>query len=66
MLSDTFAGIAPGSVPPFLLAQLAGDAVGVVSVLALYPEAAASADHAVVPPAGQLQHRDGATRSRDR
>jgi glycerol uptake facilitator-like aquaporin len=29
MLSDTFAGIAPSSVPAFVLAQLAGAAVGV-------------------------------------
>lgn len=52
MLSDTFAGIAPGSVPPFLLAQLAGAAVGVVTVLALYPDVAASADQVVVPSEG--------------
>lgn len=37
MFSDTFAGIAPGSVPPFLLAQVVGAAVGVVAVVVLYP-----------------------------
>jgi glycerol uptake facilitator-like aquaporin len=30
MFSDSFAGIAPQSAPPFMLAQLAGDAVGVL------------------------------------
>ena len=35
--SDTFAGIAPGSVPGFVLAQLAGGAVGLVLVLVFYP-----------------------------
>ncbi len=52
MFSDTFAGIAPGSVPPFVLAQLVGGTLGVVAVLALYPDAAASAHCAVVPAAG--------------
>jgi arsenate reductase len=35
--SDTFAGIAPGSVPGFVLAQLAGGVVGLVLVLVFYP-----------------------------
>ena len=37
MFSDTFAGIDPASVPPFLAAQLAGAAAGALLVLALYP-----------------------------
>ncbi len=37
--TDTFAGIAPSSVPGFLVAQLAGLAVGVALLLALYPVA---------------------------
>jgi arsenate reductase len=40
MLSDTFAGIAPASVPGFAIAQLAGGAVAVLLVVALYPEVA--------------------------
>jgi arsenate reductase len=36
-LSDTFAGIAPSSAPPFVLMQLAGGAVGLALVRALYP-----------------------------
>ena len=34
---ETFAGIAPGSVPAFVALQLAGLAVGVALTLALYP-----------------------------
>ncbi|SNS89374.1 Glycerol uptake facilitator (Major Intrinsic Protein Family) [Geodermatophilus saharensis] len=42
-LSDTFAGIAPSSVPGFVLAQLAGAALAVGAVRLLYPDAAAVA-----------------------
>ena len=38
MLSDSFAGIAPGSVPMFLLMQLAGGAVAFALVRLLHPE----------------------------
>ena len=48
-LSDTFAGIAPGSVPMFLLMQLVGGAAGVAVVALLYPSVAAVADDVVVP-----------------
>jgi len=48
-LSDTFAGIAPASVPMFLLAQLVGAAAAVAVVAALYPTIAAVADDVVVP-----------------
>ena len=37
MFSDTFAGIAPGSVPMFVLMQLVGGAVAVGAVTLLYP-----------------------------
>jgi glycerol uptake facilitator-like aquaporin len=39
-LSDTFAGIAPGSVAMFVLMQLLGGALAVAAVKALYPDAA--------------------------
>lgn len=39
MLSDTFAGIAPASVPPFVLMQLIGGAIGAGAVLLLHPNA---------------------------
>jgi glycerol uptake facilitator-like aquaporin len=49
MFSDSFAGIAPGSVLPFIAAQIVGALIGVALVVALYPDAARSADQAVVP-----------------
>lgn len=39
-LSDTFAGIAPGSVAGFVAAQLVGGALGYGAVRLLYPQAA--------------------------
>lgn len=39
MLSDTFAGIAPTSVPAFVLMQLLGGALAVGAVRLLYPDA---------------------------
>ncbi|MEV7231076.1 MIP/aquaporin family protein [Polymorphospora sp. NPDC051019] len=47
--TDTFAGIAPGSVPAFVVAQFVGLAVGVGLLAALYPDAGAAADQVVVP-----------------
>lgn len=38
MFSDTFAGIAPASVLPFVLAQLLGGAVGLAFVRAVFPD----------------------------
>ena len=37
MFSDTFAGIAPGSAPGFIVAQLLGAAIGFLVVQLLYP-----------------------------
>src|SRR4051812_20601308 len=37
MFSDTFAGIAPASVPGFVIAQLAGGAIALAVVRILYP-----------------------------
>lgn len=47
--TDTFAGIAPTSVPGFVLAQLLGLAVGVALLVVFYPTAAEAADQVVVP-----------------
>ncbi|WBB52818.1 MIP/aquaporin family protein [Verrucosispora sp. WMMD573] len=47
--TDTFAGIAPASVPGFVVAQVVGLAVGVGLLAALYPDAGAAADQVVVP-----------------
>jgi glycerol uptake facilitator-like aquaporin len=48
-LSDTFAGIAPSSVPMFMLMQLVGAAAAVAVVALLYPAVPAVADTVVVP-----------------
>jgi arsenate reductase len=37
MFSDTFAGIAPASVPAFVVVQLLGGVVGIVVIRVLYP-----------------------------
>ena len=53
VFSDTFAGIAPSSVPAFIAAQGMGAAIGLALVLVLYPDlstpagGAAAADNAV-------------------
>ncbi|MEV4656752.1 MIP/aquaporin family protein [Micromonospora sp. NPDC049301] len=47
--TDTFAGIAPASVPGFVLAQLVGLAVGICLLTLLYPDAGKTADQVVVP-----------------
>jgi arsenate reductase len=51
--TDTFAGIAPASVPAFVGAQAVGALVGAVLLTALYPNAMAAAGHVVVEHAGQ-------------
>ncbi len=48
-LTDTFAGIAWGSVPAFVVAQLAGAALAIVVVKVLYPDVARVAPDLVVP-----------------
>ena len=59
VFSDTFAGIAPGSVPGFVAAQLVGLALGVTVTLALYPDAGRSADDVVVPHGGDRPSEAG-------
>lgn len=49
IFSDTFAGIAPGSVPGFVVAQLIGAALGVGVLALLFPKASRAADDVVVP-----------------
>jgi arsenate reductase len=46
--TDTFAGIAPASVPGFVIAQIVGLFVGVGLLLALYPGVGQTADDVVV------------------
>jgi glycerol uptake facilitator-like aquaporin len=49
IFSDTFAGIAPGSVPAFVVAQLVGTAAGLGLLLLLFPAAGRAADDVVLP-----------------
>jgi glycerol uptake facilitator-like aquaporin len=49
VFSDTFAGIAPSSLPLFLSTQLLGAGLGLGLVRRLFPDAAAGADRIVVP-----------------
>jgi glycerol uptake facilitator-like aquaporin len=49
MFSDTFAGIAPGSVLGFIGMQIIGGALGVALVSLLYPHSGKTADDVVVP-----------------
>jgi glycerol uptake facilitator-like aquaporin len=48
-LSDTFAGIAPGSVLPFIVAQLVGAAVACGVVHILWPHIQDRAQDVIVP-----------------
>lgn len=57
IFSDTFAGIAPGSVPWFVIAQLIGAAAGLGLLILLFPSAARAADDVVLP------HKAGKTGS---
>lgn len=52
MLSDTFAGINPGSVPAFVAAQLVGAALAWPAIRFLYPDARHIAEIVVMPHEG--------------
>ncbi|MBK5289536.1 MAG: aquaporin family protein [Acidimicrobiia bacterium] len=52
MFSDTFAGIAPGSVAPFVVAQLVGGLIGLALVVILFPSV--DADATLVPHSQEL------------
>jgi len=55
--TDTFAGIAPASVPGFVIAQVIGLIVGAGLLLALYPRAGVAAGDAVIEhPAVRATH----------
>lgn len=49
IFTDTFAGIAPGSVLPFLGAQVVGAAVAVALAILLFPRAATAGDLVAAP-----------------
>jgi glycerol uptake facilitator-like aquaporin len=56
MLSDTFAGIAPDSVPGFVAAQLLGGILAIALVRWLYPRMGQPGDH-TVDPGARRSHR---------
>jgi glycerol uptake facilitator-like aquaporin len=58
IFSDSFAGIAPSSAPGFIAAQILGGLIGLALVVALYPDAAASADDVVTPHRPDTDHAD--------
>lgn len=49
LFSDTFAGIAPASVAPYVIAQLVGAVIGIALTALLFPAASRAADRVVVP-----------------
>jgi arsenate reductase len=51
--SNSFAGIAPISVPGFVIAQLAGGAIGLALITALYPAGAGRTEEEALTTAGQ-------------
>ncbi len=51
--TDTFAGIAPASVAPFIAAQLLGTALGLAVVAAVYVPDAVRAPRAIGVPSGE-------------
>lgn len=63
--TDTFAGIAPASVPGFVAAQIAGLVVGVALLAVLYPDAGRAADQVVVPAAPEAVNASGAPAAPD-
>jgi glycerol uptake facilitator-like aquaporin len=63
VFSDTFAGIAPASVPAFVLAQLAGGALAIVLVRALYPDLTPDEAAEAVFPHGEEEAAVASSRS---
>jgi glycerol uptake facilitator-like aquaporin len=59
IFSNTFAGIAPASVPSFIVAQLVGGGCAVLAVKALYPHVTPEEAADIVVPHGEAAHADG-------
>ena len=60
MFSNTFAGIAPASVPGFVVAQLVGGAAAIVVLRVLYPDVTPlDAEQVVVPHPRDRSDADG-------
>jgi glycerol uptake facilitator-like aquaporin len=59
IFSNTFAGIAPASVAGFVIAQLVGGAVAIITVRALYPDVtSADAAEVILPHGHDGKHSD--------
>jgi glycerol uptake facilitator-like aquaporin len=63
IFSNTFAGIAPASVPAFVLAQLAGGLVAVLAIRILYPHVSAAEAAELVVPHREPPHVAGLDRT---
>jgi glycerol uptake facilitator-like aquaporin len=64
MFSNTFAGIAPASVPPFVVAQLIGGIGAFIAIRVLYPDVTpADAAEVVMPHRGERWRSDGERRA---
>ncbi|BCW08155.1 MIP/aquaporin family protein [Arthrobacter sp. NtRootA1] len=57
IFSDTFAGIAPASAPPFIAAQLVGAASGLALLLLFFPGAGRAASEVAIPQAAEGAER---------
>jgi arsenate reductase len=64
MFSDTFAGIAPASVPAFMVAQLLGGVVAIAVIGTLYPGITAGEASEIMLPYGE-HAREGAIATAD-
>jgi glycerol uptake facilitator-like aquaporin len=65
MFSDTFAGIAPSSVPGFIAFQLVGAVIAVGAIRVLYPDASRVASRVVVPhDADAVEHPEASGKRR--
>jgi glycerol uptake facilitator-like aquaporin len=49
MFTESFAGIAPSSVPPFIAVELLGGVIGALNIAALYPHVRTRADQLLMP-----------------
>jgi glycerol uptake facilitator-like aquaporin len=58
MFSNTFAGIAPASVPSYIAAQVVGGGIAVLAIRALYPDLTPADAAEVVLPHPSLAHSD--------
>jgi len=56
IFSNTFAGIAPASVPPFVIAQMIGGAVAILAIRVLYPDITAAEAAQVLLPHTDSDH----------